>query len=131
MENKKNTYGCPQKNFSPIGPAAWPAIGNIYIYECLVLLYRLIMLRNHKEEQIACDQCDKTFRYAYDLKTHMMLYHDCILLSCDFCSKQYLLQQVLTAHVQEEHSQQKRYLIFSLIKSNLKHLFSLLKELKE
>ena len=30
-----------QKNFSPIGPAVWPAIDNIFIYECLVLLCRL------------------------------------------------------------------------------------------
>ena len=28
-----------QKNVSPIGPAVWPAIGNIFIYDCLVLLY--------------------------------------------------------------------------------------------
>ena len=30
------------KKFSLFGPAIWPAIGNIYIYiyECLVLLYR-------------------------------------------------------------------------------------------
>ena len=27
------------KNFSPIGPAVWPAISNIYLDECLVLLY--------------------------------------------------------------------------------------------
>ena len=73
------------------------------------------MLRDHKEKQIACDQCDITFCYAYDLKMHMMSSHDCILLSCDFCSKQYLSQQVLDAHVQEEHKKQKRYLIFSLI----------------
>ena len=33
------------KNFSPIGPAVWPAIRNIYIYiyNCLVLLYRLYL----------------------------------------------------------------------------------------
>ena len=28
------------KNFNPFGSAVWPAIGNIYKYECLVLLYR-------------------------------------------------------------------------------------------
>ena len=28
------------KKFSPIGSAVWPDIGNINIYECLVLLYR-------------------------------------------------------------------------------------------
>ena len=29
------------KNVSPFGPAVWPAMGNIYVYnECLVLLYR-------------------------------------------------------------------------------------------
>ena len=38
--NTPATHECPQKNFSLIGPAVWPAIGNIYIYECLVLLYR-------------------------------------------------------------------------------------------
>ena len=27
-----------QKKFSPFGPAVWQAIGNLYIYECLVLL---------------------------------------------------------------------------------------------
>ena len=26
------------QNFSPIGPAVWPAIGNIDIHKCLVLL---------------------------------------------------------------------------------------------
>ena len=31
------------KIFSPIGLAVWPAIGNIYIYECLVLLYRRLV----------------------------------------------------------------------------------------
>ena len=25
-------HECPQKNFSPFGPAVWPAIGNIYYY---------------------------------------------------------------------------------------------------
>ena len=35
------------KKFSPIGPALWPAIRNIYIYECLVLLYRLEILFYH------------------------------------------------------------------------------------
>ena len=25
-----------QKNFSSNGPAVWPAIGNIFLYECLV-----------------------------------------------------------------------------------------------
>ena len=34
---KKNMV---KKNLSPIGPAVWPTIRNIYIYECLVLLYR-------------------------------------------------------------------------------------------
>ena len=29
-----------KKNECPIGHAVWPALGNIYIYECLVLLYR-------------------------------------------------------------------------------------------
>ena len=33
------------KKFSPIGPAVWPAVGNKYIYECLVLFYRYIF--NH------------------------------------------------------------------------------------
>ena len=31
-------------NFSPFGRAVWPAIGNIYIYECLVLLYGYVFL---------------------------------------------------------------------------------------
>ena len=31
------------KNFSPSGPDFWPAIGKIYIYECLALLYRLLV----------------------------------------------------------------------------------------
>ena len=36
------TQDCPQK--ISIGPAVWPAIGNIYIYiyKCLVLLYGYI-----------------------------------------------------------------------------------------
>ena len=29
------------QNFSPFGLAVWQAIGNIYVYECLVLLYRV------------------------------------------------------------------------------------------
>ena len=33
------------KKFSPFSPAIGPAIGNIYIYECcLVLLYRILIL---------------------------------------------------------------------------------------
>ena len=38
------------KHFSPIGPAVWPAIGNIYTYECLVFYYigyRLIISSPH------------------------------------------------------------------------------------
>ena len=30
-----------QKNVSPFGPVVWPAIGNINIYECLFLLYKI------------------------------------------------------------------------------------------
>ena len=37
------------KKFSPIGPAVWPAIGKIYIYEFPVLLYREDM--NKEQEQ--------------------------------------------------------------------------------
>ena len=40
----KTLYNNPpwvsNKKFSPIVPAFWPAIGNMYIKECLVLLYR-------------------------------------------------------------------------------------------
>ena len=35
-------------NFIPIGPAVWPPIGNIYIYECLVLLYRFTDFSNKR-----------------------------------------------------------------------------------
>ena len=31
-----------QKNSNPFGPAVWPAIGNIHIYECIVLFILLI-----------------------------------------------------------------------------------------
>ena len=39
-QNKKNKKNVEKKNFSPFGPAVWPAIRNIFVYECLVLLYR-------------------------------------------------------------------------------------------
>ena len=36
------THECPQKNFSPIGPAVRPSIRNTHINECLFLLYKYL-----------------------------------------------------------------------------------------
>ena len=33
------TPKCPQKKSRPIGPAVWPAIGNIYIYTNVLFYY--------------------------------------------------------------------------------------------
>ena len=38
---------CPQKNFSPFGPAVWPAIGNIYMN---VLFYYIENNSNNNNE---------------------------------------------------------------------------------
>ena len=35
----RDSPGYLLKMFSPFGPAVWPAIGNIHIYECLLLIY--------------------------------------------------------------------------------------------
>ena len=40
----KATHECPQKNVSPFGLAVWPAIRNIYIYECLVIIYKKTLI---------------------------------------------------------------------------------------
>ena len=44
------------KKISPFGPAVWPAIGIIYIYECLVLFHRSILCLDDVQSELKSTQ---------------------------------------------------------------------------
>ena len=44
----------------------------------------------HKEENIYnCDECQKSFKHKYHLKTHKLTHEEAMSVSCRFCRKSF------------------------------------------
>ena len=54
----------------------------------------------------ACQDCDYVATHLSRVKLHWEAKHDCQIINCNFCGKQYPSTNALRSHVSRQHRQQ-------------------------